>query len=265
MSAMSSPERVRRMRGLALIEIMVGITLGLMVLAAALATAAMTLLATSAADDSADLQQRADLALQLIGKQVREAGAVQLVSRGRFAAFGNRYDGWAGDGMAVSGLEGGPGKPDTLRLSHAFAGGERDCLGNAPLPPGPPGTYPPPGRIDNSYLIAPEAVNDNRPALYCLGNGALAKQALMSNVDDLQLRFGVRDTSGALQYLAADAVPAASVVVGVSVCLQLSGAAGQSAPGGALDCDGKPISPGKATGRFTRLARAVFMVRNAPA
>ena len=262
---MSSPERARRVHGLVLVEIMVGITLGLMVVAAALATAAMTLLAVSAADDSADLQQRADLALLLIGRQVRQAGTVQLVSRGRFAAFGNHYDGWAGDGLAVSGLEGGPGKPDTLRLSHAFAGGERDCLGNAPLPSGPPGFALPPGRIDDSYLIAPEPVNDNRPALYCLGNGALAKQAVVSNVDDLQLLFGVRDAAGGLQYLAADAVPAASTVVAVSVCLQLSGAAARSAPGGALDCDGNPIAPGKAAGRFTRLARAVFMVRNAPA
>ena len=253
------------MRGLALIEIMIGITIGLMVLAAALATAAMTLVAASAADDTADLQQRGDLALLLIGKQVREAGSVQLVSLGTQAAFGNRYDGWAGNGMAVSGLEGGPGKPDTLRLSHAFAGGERDCLGNAPLPDGPPPNSPPSGRIDNSYLIAAEAANDNRPALYCLGNGALAKQVIVSSVDDLQLRFGVRTANGGLQYVAANAVPAGSAVVAVSVCLQLSGAVSQTAPVATLDCNGTAIAPGKASGRFTRLARAVFMVRNAPA
>lgn len=262
MSATYRPERRRRSHGLVLIEWLIGIALGLLVLVAALGTSALTFSAVAAGTDAADLQQRADLALALIGRQVRQAGAVQLRPAGAFVVFRTTFDGWAGSGLPVSGLEGGKDKPDTLRLSHAFAGGERDCLGNLPAARNNP---PAPDTTDTEYTIAAESTNDNRPALYCRGNQTVARQALVSGVDDLQVLYGIAGAggvAGSLRHVTADLVTAATPVLAVSVCLQLSGA-GQPGPGTVLDCQGKPLPAGKTAGRTVRLARGTFMVRNA--
>lgn len=259
MSVMCSPESPRRVRGVVLIEVMVGITLGLLVLAAALGASALTFSAAAAGSDAAELQQRADLALALIGRQARQAGAVQLDPAGSSVVFRTTFKGWNDKGQPVSGLEGSNGKPDTLRLSRAFVDGDVDCLGNMPAAPAPTISA---ASVDNEYLISPEPVNDNRPALYCQGNQTNHKQALVSGVDDLQLLYGIAGAAGTVRYVKADALTADTPVLMISVCLQLSGA-GSSAAGTTADCNGKPLPAATTANRMVRLARAIFMVRNA--
>lgn len=256
---MYCPERTRRVRGVVLIEVMIGITLGLLVLAAALGASALAFSAAAAGSSAADLQQRADLALALIGRQARQAGAVQLDPAGASVVFRTSFKGWNNDGLPVSGLEGSSGRPDTLRLSRAFVDGELDCLGDMPARPGP---NLPPDSVDNEYLIAPETANDNRSALYCHGNQANNKQALISGVDDLQVLYGIAGSPGTVRYVKAGDVTAATQVLMLSVCLQLSGV-GSVVAGTTADCDGKPLPATKTAGRMVRLARGIFMVRNA--
>lgn len=242
-----------------LVEVMVGITLGLLVLAAALGASALTFSAAAAGLDAADLQRRADLALALIGRQARQAGAVQLDQTGASVAFRTRFEGWNHGGMPVSGLEGSNGKPDTLRLSRAFVDDERDCLGDMPAATGPNAQI---DSTDNEYLIAAESANDNRPALYCHGSQFAPKQALVSGVDDLQVLYGIAASGGTVRYVKADALTVATPVLAINVCLQLSGIGSQAAED-LLDCNGKPVPAAKAAGRMVRFARGIFMVRNA--
>ncbi|MCZ2495479.1 hypothetical protein GN316_01800 [Xylophilus sp. Kf1] len=256
---MCRPDRRRAGRGLAMIEVLVGITLGLLVLVAALAASALTFSTAATGADAAALQQRADLALALIGRQARQAGAVQLDPAGPSVVFRTTFAGWGGSGLSVSGLEGGGDRPDTLRLSRAFVGGERDCLGNEPAV-----RYLQlvADSIDNEYLIAAEPKNDNRPALYCRGHQNFARQALVSGVDDLQVLYAVAAPAGGLRYVTADAVGLATPVLAVSVCLQLFEVGVQGA-GAMTDCHGKPLPAARTAGRMVRLARGVFKVRNA--
>jgi type IV pilus assembly protein PilW len=243
-----------------LLEWMVGITLGLSVVLGALAATSANLAAAATARDAADLQQRVDGALRMIGEQVRQAGAVRLDALGKTVRFSDRFGGWQDSGAAVSGTEGGPGKPDTLRLSHESGVSNTDCLGNTPFT-SPAKTEIVP-HIDSEYSVAGDPRDSGRNALYCRGDDA--KQSRMPGVDDLQVWFGVSDpdADGGLRYLQANALDVASRVLAVKLCIQASSET-RSGPAAALDCNGLPIVGKKLAGRMVRLARGVFRVRHA--
>lgn len=249
-------------KGFVLIELMVGIALGLIVVATAVAATAFTLAASAAGRDSADLQQRADSVLRQLGDEIRHAGGIELEPLGASVRFSGRFLGWQDTGPFISGVEGGPGQPDILRLSAERAPDDRDCLGNQPkVLKGQPYIY----RIDSEFTIAPDPSDNRRNALYCKGPEAGAtRQSLVSGVDDLQVSYGLEDASGNVRFVDASALSPASRVRVVSVCLQMSSQSRHGTPT-ALDCNGRPIAAARLSGRLIRLARGAFMLRNAPA
>jgi len=267
MSCTSSPSRRRfPARGAVLIELMVGLTLGLLVVAIGVAATALTLGAAATGRDAADLQERADSALQRIGEQVLQAGTVSATGGAapRSMRFSRLFDGWNGGGSAVGGLEGVAGKPDTLRVSREPFYDEHDCLGNSALAK-PPSTAVP-TRLDAEFYIQPDARDSNRPALYCRGvqwTSSTSVQAVVAGVDDLQLRYRIRDADGLRRYVTADALDPSTPVEAVQVCLQLS-SEGRHGAAGLLGCDGQPITAKIAAGRMVRVVRGVFKVRNGP-
>lgn len=245
------------MRGAVLVETLIGITLGLLVVAAAVGAVSATLAAAAAGRDAADLQQRADLALLLIGNRVRQASVVRLKPFGDGLRFDSEFGGWQGDGSAIGGSDGGSKdgveKPDTLQLSAPPGDAERDCLGNNPDSD---------NHLDAAFSIRPETGNGNRKALYCDPQGADGKpQAMVAGVDDLQVLYGILGPTGGLRYVNAGALTPATPVLSVSVCLQLSGDLPQGATG-ARDCRGNAIPPETSAGRRVLLARGVFKVRS---
>ncbi|WPB59302.1 PilW family protein [Xylophilus sp. GOD-11R] len=243
------------MGGAMLADLMVGIALGLMVVIVAIASLFATLSAAAAARDAADLQQRADTALRLIGDEVRRAGSVRFSLPDAPSQFSHVFQGWNNTGLAVSGTEGGPGASDTLRLSYEPGTDDRDCLGYHPADS---------NHVDSEFQIGIESINAGRPALYCKGSGGakISWQALVSGVDDLQVLYAIADPDGKIAYVGADKIDTTSRVLAVSICLQLS-SEGRRGAGSALGCDGKPIAAPALADRIVFVARGIFRVRNA--
>lgn len=68
----------KRQRGVSLIEIMVGLTLGLLIIAVALGAVLVSRQLSSTTSEASRLQQQASYALRILGQQVRQAGAMRL-------------------------------------------------------------------------------------------------------------------------------------------------------------------------------------------
>ncbi|MFT4267064.1 MAG: hypothetical protein QM586_07570 [Xenophilus sp.] len=197
-----------RPRGIALIELLVGLTVGLLVVAAALGTLAASRGASAAASDVAQLQQQAAYALRVIGEQLRQAGAVEPV----YGEPNQRFSFKAGDAgtSAVSGSEGGAAA-DVLNTSAAastlpVATRPRDCLGNVVT-----------GVVENQFSL-------RGGELFCQGSTG-TPQALIQNVADFQVLYRVKSGTG-MRVMDAGAVASAqrwSGVVAVEVCLDMQG------------------------------------------
>jgi len=170
-------------RGLSLMELLIGITIGLLVVVAALGSLSFTQVTSTTVGDSARLQQKANNAFRVMGLQLRQTGGIELaqdagtglVVYDRFNGV-TGFNGWNGlnPDIPLTGLEGG-GSPDTLRLSYQDNGTSRDCLGNL-------ATTTPLVRVDNEFYVL-------SGRLMCKGaNGTI--QALIDGVEDFQVTYG---------------------------------------------------------------------------
>ncbi|MDP2371256.1 PilW family protein [Rhodoferax sp.] len=242
--------------GISLIELLIGITIGLLVVVAALGSLAFTQITSTTVGDSARLQQKANSAFRTIGYQLRQAGGIQLmqpVGTG-VVSYSNQFNGWNGTGpnIAVTGVEGG-GLPDTLRMSYEDDGASRDCLGNL-------ATTTPLVRVDNEFSVV-------GGRLMCRGaDGTFL--ALLDGVENFQVTYGVKSEVPALPAVPARFAPSNALgtalpyqpasathqqfpanpaifanppfVQSVTICLQLRGdqAGDASAGGGTQGCNG---------------------------
>ncbi len=246
----------RSQRGVSLVELLVGLTIGLLVIAAAIGTLVISRSASSTVSDASQLQQQGAYALRTMGMQMRQAGSIELmkVVAPQGFEFNNEFSGVAGAGQRVTGLEGAGGAPDTVTISNQpsqLASQARDCLGNSAAA----GL----GHIDSSFFV-------ENGQLYCLGtNAASGKQSVIGNVADFQVRY--RLVSGAApnqttRLLTADEVPAAggwASVNAVETCLDLQGNdTGQPASGNYINCQGATTAR---NGRLHLVLRNVFNLR----
>ena len=180
----------RTQHGLSLIELLIGITIGLLVVIAALGSLSFTQVTSTAVGDSARLQQKANSAFRTMGFQLRQAGATEVSQAGPAVRFSSQFNGWNGAGRSLDGVE-GSGTPDTLRLSYEDGSGARDCLGNPP-------TATAGIRVDNVFYV-------NSGKLMCKGaDGTI--QAILDGVEDFQVTYGLQNVTA----LAIPAVLAAS-------------------------------------------------------
>lgn len=191
----SEPSRcIGSQRGLSLIELLIGITIGLLVVIAALGSLAFTQVTSTTVGDSARLQQKANSAFRTMGFQLRQAGSIEVVSTGVAVRFSTQpTGGWNGTGVAITGLNGSGSAPDTLRASYEDGSNSRDCLGNPP-------TTTAGIRVDNEFYV-------DTGRLMCKGaDGTI--HAIVDGVEDFQVTYGVQTTTA----LARPAVLAASGV-----------------------------------------------------
>lgn len=224
----SSYSKFKRQRGVSLVELMVGITIGLLVVVAALGSLVFTQATSSVVGDSARLQQNADNIFRILGFNLQKAGAIVLnanpadpsrvVFSDLFTGFDRAVTGaTAAQIFSVHGIEGAGNAPDTLRLSYQDDGLDRDCLGNRP-DAAQVGI-----RVDNTFT-ADLTTNE----LNCLGaQVTVGAQPIAGGIEDFQVTYGVQtlNAAGALQYrfYAADVVPDWSNIQAVNICIQLVG------------------------------------------
>ena len=130
---MNAPHRrdVRRhnLAGISLIELLIGITIGLLVVLAALGTLIVSRGAATAISEAAELQQQASFALRGLGLQLRQTGSLELTPVTDTADAFTFTD---FTGTVVSGSDGTSGAPDRLSLGHQASRilTSRDCVGD---------------------------------------------------------------------------------------------------------------------------------------
>ena len=231
----------RRQKGVTLIELMVGILLGLMVVAVATVALMSSRGVSGTISDASTMQQQASYAFSVIGRQIRQAGSVELnlnpnlsfsSSTDTFAALQPvAFDAPDPDGLrppfdrklnTLSGTS-APAftvgyqnymekiKPQSSLVTESQL---RDCLGQNPGKLNPATT---------PVLSSQFALNTNNE-LVCTGAGGGGTQAIIDNVTDLQIRYAVQSSgTTSIQYVTDPAdIDEWNNVYAIEVCLELS-------------------------------------------
>lgn len=219
--------------GVTLIELLVGLAIGLMTVAVALGALLVSRGVSGTVSEASQLQQQGTYALRVIGQQLRQAGSTRLnlgiaVPAGQaFAAtdavaFERSFDRSTGMLGANTSHPLRVGYQNYTERTTADAKNDqsllRDCLGRQPS-----ATV-----IQSDFRLVREsgAVSGE---LRCVGaDGGTNEQTLIGNVADFQIRYLVQGmgADGAATVRRTDAAGVGSdwgSVVGVHVCLELAG------------------------------------------
>jgi type IV pilus assembly protein PilW len=160
MKFQASTRGVRDERGAGLIELSIGMVLGLLVLAALGYFFAGGRRVDRTADDVSRMQESGRNAIELLGGSIRQAG---YRSDPDFPLLGT----------ALTGTDGASGAPDTITVQYdAQTGGEANCIG----------TNVATGLVTAAFAI--DNVSDP-PALTCNGT------AVVPNIEDMQIEYGI--------------------------------------------------------------------------
>ncbi len=283
-------------RGATLIELMVGIAVGLLVVAVAAASLMVSRGVSGTVTDASQLQQQASYAFRVLGQQIRQSASmrldlaanktaseiVQVEDVVAFSPDPQIFTGFAdvpATTPAISGKETPTVSQFKLSVAYqnyrepSFPSGTdesfvRDCLGAEPSP-----------TIVQSQFVL------RAGELRCAGADNVA-QALIRNVAEFQVRYLVQNRASAIsgtptiQYLSADSVPVLpatgtpdwSSVFGVEICLVLYGDERVDMPVGStyVSCDGVTTPdmtsagslPAEQKNRLHTLFRSVYQVRS---
>lgn len=248
-----------RQTGLSLIELLVGITIGLMVVAAAVGTLVFARLSSSSVDDTVRMQQDASTAMRMIGFQLRQAAAVPLQNGTPDAGFGTTEFQNTGIAANIANsvfVNGTNAARDTVTVVTTTSPDMTvtDCLG-----------YVHPAPAVSTLMTNTFAVNA-AGEFRCRGVSG-NYEAVVNNVEDMQILYGFRTGNGALDtlsYLRADQIVAPIIwgnVDAIQVCLRLSGQTlgNPVAAGPSIGCNGENVAN---DGRIRRVFRQVFSLRN---
>lgn len=221
--------RKKIQKGVSLIELLVGIAIGLLTITTALGALMISRSLTGTVNEVSQLQQQASYAFRIISQQIRQSGGRVLKpaqSATEFGEFNNQNE--LRDIQPISGNDNPAANDFALSIayqnsadrSYPLQNGnpvERtllsNCLGENP------GTNTAPA------LISQFRVTNNQ--LICSGNGNI--QSIISGVRDLRISYLIQSQSGTtqhLQHLSAAGVTASnqwSNVYAIEVCLELTG------------------------------------------
>lgn len=263
-------------RGVTLIELMVGITIGLLTIAVAMGALMVSRGISGTVSDASNIQQQAAYAMRVMGLQLRQAGSLRLnLNPGTTSAAEPYLAAVAFETTIVppvsKPLEGFDPAKDTLSgtatpvtLTMGFrrytepvftAASEqvlsRNCVG---------------GPADASTDARLESIFDlNNNALRCNGNGQT--QPIIDNVANFQVRYLLQDNTTTPGTSTIKSVDAAGVgiadwtkVQAVEVCLVLYGSEAVDLPTGSnyTDCDGTAVDMSTLTGTRARRMHVPF-------
>lgn len=246
-------------RGVTLIELLIGISIGLLVTLAALGTMTFTRISTTTISDTVRMQQDASVVFRMIARQIRQARSIALQPQSvnvdvTIADYGP-YTGITPPGapreVAVYGVEGGASDAFTVSFSLSPVD-SRHCMGFATVAP-----------VTNTVF---SSFDINNGAFRCrASDGSGNAQEVISNVEDMQIWYGDRDPlTNNVRYRTATQVGALNwgTVGSVMICLRLAGTS-RSAPQPAANnfrgCQNE-IVPWD--GRFRRVFTQVYTLRN---
>lgn len=233
MSFIDSPDGFRFQQGAGLIELLIGMTLGLVVLIALGYFFLGGRQINRTADDVSRMQESGRNAIELMGRAIRQAGYRSDVS-------------WPFTGTALAGTNGASGAPDTITVQYeAQTGGEANCIGT---------------NVATGLVTAAFAINNvsNPPALTCNGTTVVA------NVEDMQIDYGIdAGRDGNIEfYKAAPAGAEFGQVAAVRVSLLVRGPTTAVAAGNAQTYHYNGSDVTKTDGFLRQVFGATFTVRN---
>ena len=245
-----------RQRGLSLIELMIGLLIGMLVSLAAVSSLSYTRVASSTVGDSARLHEDASTVFRIIGHHLRQAGAQRLLDAGGMRVNFNAAFVGFGDAVAprfVEGVNTADNGPDTLSVSHDIEPliAAADCMGDEPTAK----------QLKDGFTTLNSVFSVVNGNMQCAGSANTQTASLIKGVEDFQVRYAVRNSAtDTLQYR--EAPGDWSAVEGVMVCLQLVGELRGQPTAPIVGCDGNPSAQ---DGRFRRAFWRVFQLRNADA
>ncbi|WP_412022405.1 PilW family protein [Burkholderia cepacia] len=234
----------RRMRAHTLLEVLIAMTVGLLVLAAAGALYHAQRVAQRRAEDGFRMRDAAGTALMLIGQQIQMAGFRPLDAEGASSlppVFGCSMARVRGDGAQVR-CEPVRASSDGVLIRYVgdavstwptVSGQVSDCLGQGV---GESGERSP---VENRF-DAHVSPSTGEPELYCEGSGRPGtSQPVVSGIDQLRVRYLPRD---GMPFVDADAMRIDDWrdVVAVHVCVRARGEP-MRAPVRHVDCDGRTV------------------------
>lgn len=205
--------RQQAQQGFTLLELIVGMVIGLLIIAAALGTLMLSRATSATTSDLAQLQQQASYALRVIGQQVRQGGSYEPVPSGISSDAITLKD-FTNLGTLVS--KGEKNELTVLTQTPSATSLQRDCLGNA---------------VSDSILTTTFEWDKTNEVLRC-SNGTNAAQTIIGNVTDFQVRyrnysvnaanvysFGISDTPQVTSIM-----PTTKGVAAIEICLEVQGA-----------------------------------------
>ena len=287
---MQAPPTPASQRGVTLIELMVGIAIGLLVIAVAMGALMVSRGVSGTVTDASGIQQQAAYAMRLFGQQLRQAGSMRLNLNPGTVATESLYMAPVAFETAAEAASNpvysynanmpaqtiaGTASPVTLTVgfrrytepvfvsaSAAEQSLSRNCLG------GPDDATSTDQRMESVFAF--DAATNT---LRCNGNGVGA-QPILQNVANFQVRYQLQDTTTTPGIATVRTVDAAGVaywaqVQGVEVCLVLFGNEAIDLPAGSnyTDCDGATaVDMSTLTGararRMHMVFRSVFQLRS---
>lgn len=261
-----------RAHGLSLIELLIGLTLGLLTIAVAVGTLVVSRQIAGSVDDAGELQLQAAQAFRTIGRQARQAGSMrlnlamskedtqppdaadavafelapQVTTVGGSSAPGrNEYQLVLGYQNYAERVFGSP-RPQSML---------RDCLGQAPS-----------ASVIRSGFVLEKAAGARSGELRCAGSNGLS-QPVIANVADFRVRFVEQQADVAtglatMQYRTADGVGAQAWprIQAIEVCLEMAGSQAQPDTGARYaNCAGQSVARGR---RLRMVLRNTYQIRS---
>ncbi len=272
-----------RQKGVTLIELMVGIAIGLLTVAVATGALMVSRGVSGTVSDASQLQQQASYAFRVIGQQLRQSGSIRLNMAPKSAAsavdaadpvafeatyinpmnssdaFYPKTDSINGVDSPVQLITGYRNYVEPLYTSVADASQYRNCLGEN-------GT--------DAIVRSAFGYDSTKFELTCAGTAAA--QPLIQNVADFQVRY-LSQTGGntgdpKIQYInAATASADWTQVFGVEVCIVLYGTEAIDIPAGSQykGCDGANVNfsssgtlPAQRKNRLHMTFKKVYQIRS---
>ncbi|MDD2608990.1 MAG: PilW family protein [Giesbergeria sp.] len=257
---------------------MIGIAVGLLVVAVAMGALMVSRGVTGTVGDASGIQQQAAYVLRVMGLQLRQAGSMRLNLDPGTTAAAETYLIPVAFETAISSANsmesfnpaintlGGTDSPVSLtagsrRYTEPVFGSSteqalvRNCVGG-------PADNSPHVRLESVFALDPDPTKPG--VLRCAGNGAAA-QPIADNVANFQVRYIVQDNTTTpgiptLKTVNASGVTSWGQVQAVEVCLVFYGTEAMDLPSGSnyIDCDGSTVDMSTLTGKRARRMHIAF-------
>ena len=250
-------------RGATLIELMVGITIGLLTITVALGSLMVSRGISGTVSEASQLQQQASYAFRVIGQQLRQGGGRQLFKGESVESETPLLKKAPSTTLEPIGGTDAPGDDEyALVISYQNV----DELINAADPTKTPVTgtqiknclQENRGAALDPMLTSQLKRNAADNTLVCQGNTG-SPQALIENVTDFSIKY-LEETAGIQQYLDASAVTHWGNIYAVQVCIELEGIENIDSVGATYTkCDGTSASRGN---RLRMVFNNIYNIRN---